>query len=88
MNTPKGCKRHRLAQRLRCRLKPVKLQGDEEGIELLKALHAKDKEYLKMLIAEARTNSDRAASFRNEDGSKRYVLRLIPQTGEMVVEPA
>lgn len=66
----------------------MKIDGDEEGIAVLKAIHAKDKEYLKMLIAEARTNSDHIASFKSDDGDKRYVLRLVPATGALVVEPA
>ncbi len=71
-----------------CRILTVKIEGDQEGIAILKSMTAQNKEYLKMLIAEARTNSDHKAYFKNEDGSRRYALRLVPATGDLVVEPA
>jgi hypothetical protein len=65
---------------------PVKLEGDEEGISVLKAMHAKDKDYLKMLVGEATTNTDHKATFRSDEG-KLFVLRVDPKTGNLVVEP-
>ena len=69
-----------------CRVGAVKLEGDEEGIEVLKAMHAKDKDYLKMLVAEARTNTDLKATFRSDEG-KLFVLRVDPKSGNLIVEP-
>ena len=71
----------------RGRLFPVKLEGDETGVGILKAMHAKDPQYLKMLVGEARTNTDLKATFKGEDGAK-YVLRLDLKTGNLVVEPS
>ena len=63
------------------------LQGDQEGIAVLKAMHDKDKDYLRMLVGEARTNTDLKTEFKSEDGSKRWVLRLDPKSGNLIVEP-
>lgn len=63
----------------------MKLEGDESGIAILKAMHAKDPDYLKMLVGEARTNTDLKAPFKGEDGSK-FMLRLDPKTGNLIVE--
>lgn len=63
----------------------VKLEGDPEGIAALKAMHARDKDYLKFLVGEARTNTDHRAPFRADDGTA-YVLRVDPRTGDLVVE--
>ncbi|MBI4705075.1 MAG: hypothetical protein HY744_28545 [Deltaproteobacteria bacterium] len=63
----------------------MRLLGDPEGIAQLKALHAEDKQYLKFLVGEARTNTDLAAPFKGKNGL-RYVLRLDPRTGELHVE--
>jgi hypothetical protein len=65
----------------------VKLEGDADGIAALKAMHAKDKDYVKMLVGEARTNTDLKAPFKAEDG-RRFVLRLDPMTGNLRVESA
>lgn len=63
----------------------VKLTGDPEGIAVLKALHAADKDYLKMLVGEARTNTDLKAIFKSAEGA-RYVLRVDVKSGDLVVE--
>lgn len=65
----------------------MKLEGDADGIAALKAMHAKDKDYVKMLVGEARTNTDLKAPFKAEDG-RRFVLRLDPMTGNLRVESA
>ena len=65
----------------------MKLEGDQEGIAVLKAMHEKDKSYLKFLVGEARTNTDHKAPFKAEDGT-RYMLRVDPRTGDLVVERA
>jgi hypothetical protein len=63
----------------------VKLDGDEDGIAILKAMHAKDPDYLKMLVGEARTNTDLKAPFKGEDGTK-FMLKLDLKTGNLLVE--
>lgn len=63
----------------------VKLEGDEQGIAALKAMHAKDKDYLKFLVGEARSNTDLKATFKAEDGTP-FVLRVDPKSGNLVVE--
>lgn len=65
----------------------MKLMGDEGGIAQLKAMHAKDANYLKFLVGEAKTNTDMKTTFRGEDGS-RYELRLDLKSGDMIVSKA
>ncbi len=65
----------------------MKLDGDPDGIAALKALHAADKEYLKMLVGEARTNTDLQAPFKAADGT-RFMLRVDVHTGDLVVARA
>lgn len=63
----------------------MKLEGDEEGIAVLKAMHAKDKTYLKFLVGEAKTNTDLKTTFKGEDG-RAFVLRVDVMTGNLVVD--
>lgn len=63
----------------------MKLEGDEEGIAALRAMHEKDHTYLKFLIGEARTNTDHRAPFKSEDGTA-FVLRVDGKTGNLIVE--
>lgn len=65
----------------------MKLDGDQDGIAVLKAMHAKDPTYLKFLVGEARTNTDHRAPFKAEDGTA-FVLRVDPKSGDLVVERA
>ncbi len=65
----------------------MKLEGDEEGIAALKALHAKDSGALKFLITDAKTTTDLKTTFKGEDG-RAFVLRVDPRTGNLVIEPA
>ncbi len=64
----------------------MKLTGDAEGIEMLRALHADNKEYLKFLVGEAKSNSDLCARFKDKDG-KAWTLRLDMATGDLEVTP-
>lgn len=64
----------------------MKLEGDPEGIAALKALREKDKNYLKFLVGEARTNTDLRTTFKTEDG-RTFVLRVDVASGNLVVEP-
>lgn len=63
----------------------MQLLGDPEGIEQLKAMHAKDKTYLKFLVGEAKSNTDFVAPFTGANGLK-YILRFDPKTGDLQVE--
>ena len=63
----------------------VNLEGDEEGIAVLKGLHAKDKSYLKFLVGEAKSNTDMKTTFKGDDGCA-FVLRLDPKSGNLIVE--
>ena len=65
----------------------MKLEGDQDGIAALKALHARDKDYLKFLVGEARTNTDLKTTFKADDG-RTFVLRVDPASGDLKVEPA
>ncbi|MAQ13944.1 MAG: hypothetical protein CMN30_04010 [Sandaracinus sp.] len=65
----------------------MKLEGDADGIEVLQALHAEDKTYLKFLVGEAKTNTDLKTTFKAPDG-RAFVLRLDPKSGNLVVDPA
>lgn len=63
----------------------MKLEGDEEGIAVLKAMHAEDKTYLKFLVGEAKTNTDLKTTFKATDG-RVFVLRVDVQSGNLIVE--
>lgn len=65
----------------------MKLEGDADGIAVLKALHAADKEYLKMLVSEARTNTDLKAPFKSPGGD-RFMLSVDPKSGDLHVTRA
>ena len=60
--------------------------GFEPGVEALKALAEKDREYLKFLIREARSNTDLKTRFKGPDGQSTYVLKLDPKSGDLVIE--
>jgi len=65
----------------------VKLTGHEEGIAQLKALHVQNKDAIKFLVEEARTNTDLTSEFRGQDGVL-YRLQLDLRTGDLVVSLA
>jgi hypothetical protein len=62
----------------------VKLTGDEHGVAALKELAADNRDYLKFLLTEAQSNSDRAAPFRAKDGEK-WELVVHPESGDLEV---
>ena len=51
----------------------MKLVGDAEHIAVLKGLHQKNTGFLQALIADARTTTDRATYFKDDEGT-RYKL--------------
>ncbi len=68
----------------------MELLGDPEGIQALKALHQKggaNKDFLRFLIEEAKTNIDQTARFTADDGRK-FVLKFDGKTGNLDVQPA
>lgn len=62
----------------------MELGGDEAGVKALKALAAKNKDYIKFLINEAKSNVDFMAPFKAEDGSP-WLLCFDPNTGNLTV---
>jgi hypothetical protein len=64
----------------------VHVTGFEAGVEALKALAEKDREYLKFLIKEARSNTDLQTRFKGPDSNTTYVLKLDPKTGDLIIE--
>jgi hypothetical protein len=63
----------------------VELIGDQEGIAALKAIHTKNRDYLKFLLGEIRSNTDLRAAFKAEDGSQWHIT-LDPKSNELKVE--
>jgi hypothetical protein len=63
----------------------MRLVGDPEGIAQLKALHAQNKESMKFLVGEAKSNTDLTALFVGGDGV-RYLLKVDIKTGDLQVE--
>jgi hypothetical protein len=61
------------------------ISGLEQGVTALKALAEKDREYLKFLINEARSNTDLRTTFKGPDGTH-FVLKIDPKSGDLVIE--
>ena len=66
----------------------MKLNGDPEGIEELKFFHGSDekKDYLKMILNEAKTNTNFKAEFKDRNNDKKYILIFDPGSGDFNVE--
>lgn len=66
----------------------MKLTGDPQGIEELKFFNdnADKKEYLKMILNEARTNTDNKTIFNDRSNEKKYSLIFNPGTGDFIIE--
>ena len=60
------------------------LAGDAGGIGQLKELVTENKEYLKFLVGEARSNADHATTFRGKNGVK-YRIKLDLASGNLNV---
>lgn len=63
----------------------VELTGDQAGIAALKALKDKNREYLKFLLGEIRSNTDLKTTFKADDGQA-YVVTLEPKSNVLTVE--
>ena len=65
----------------------MELQGDPAGVAALKELHAADKEFVKFLLKEARSNFDLTAKFTAKDG-KQWLVKFDPRSGVVDIQPA
>jgi hypothetical protein len=63
----------------------VELTGDPEGIAALKAIHTKNRDYLKFLIGEIRSNTDLRTVFKGDDGSAWHIT-LDPKSNKLDVQ--
>ena len=63
----------------------MELIGDPDGIAALKAIHTKNRDYLKFLLGEIRSNTDLRATFKADDGSQWHIT-LDPKSNELKVE--
>ena len=66
----------------------MKLVGDPQGIEELKFFKDSEdkKEYLKMILNEAKTNTDFKTRFKDRNNLTHYILTFNPATGDFHVE--
>jgi hypothetical protein len=65
----------------------MRLVGDPDGIAAVRELGAHHRDYLKFLLAEAESNTDHAASFR-DPGGVLWQLVHKPRAGELEVRRA
>lgn len=64
----------------------MKLIGDSEGIEELKFIKENKIFYLKFLLNEAKSNSNRRAEFKGRDGKTKYWITFYDLSGEIKIE--
>lgn len=66
----------------------MKLVGDPQGIEELKFFKENEekKEYLKLILNEAKTNTDFKTRFKDREGTHHYILAYDPATGDFSVQ--
>ena len=65
----------------------VKIAGNQDGIDALKALHGKNPGFMRSLLEDARSTTDNTTFFRDE-GGRRWLLRLDPNDGTLTVDEA
>lgn len=65
----------------------MKIEGNQEGIAALKAMHGKNPGFMRSLLEDAKSTTDHQTFFRDEDGN-RWMLRLDPNDGTLTVAPA
>jgi hypothetical protein len=65
----------------------MKLIGDPQGIEELKFFKESEdkKEYLKLILNEAKTNTDFKTRFKDRGNQTYYILTYDPATGDFHV---
>lgn len=68
----------------------MKLVGDPQGIEELKFFKENEdkKEYLKLILNEAKTNTDFKTRFKDREGKNYYILTYDPATGDFNIQKA
>ena len=64
----------------------MELIGNAAGIAALKAIKEKNRDYLKFLLGEIRSNTDLKTSFKAEDGA-RYSVTLDAKAQTLTVNP-
>jgi len=64
----------------------MKLTGDSEGIEELKFIKENKIFYLKFLLNEAKSNTNRCAEFKGRDGKTKYRMTFYDLSGEVKIE--
>jgi hypothetical protein len=66
----------------------MKLVGDPQGIEELKFFKENEEkiEYLKLILNEAKTNTDFKTRFKDREGKNHYILAYDPTTGDFSVQ--
>jgi hypothetical protein len=64
----------------------MQLVGDPEGIESLKAMHTKNKGFMRAILEDVRSTTDQTTTFRDEQGRK-FKLTLDSKAGTLHVEP-
>jgi hypothetical protein len=66
----------------------MKLVGDPQGIEELKFFKENEekKEYLKLILNEAKTNTDFKTRFKDRANQTHYILTYDPTTGDFSVQ--
>jgi len=66
----------------------MKLTGDAKGMEELKYFHGNEgkKEYLRLILNEAKTNTNFKTEFKDRTNTERYSLVYNPVTSEFLVE--
>jgi hypothetical protein len=66
----------------------MKLVGDPQGIEELKFFKENEdkKEYLKLILNEAKTNTDFKTRFKDREGKIYYILTYDPASGDFNIK--
>jgi hypothetical protein len=62
----------------------VQITGDDAGIAALKAIKEKNRDYLKFLLGEIRSNTDLKTTFKSDDG-QHYAVALEPKSMTLTV---
>jgi hypothetical protein len=65
----------------------VNIQGDQTGIDALRALHASTPGFMRSLLEDVRSTTDNTTFFR-DDQERRWKLALDPNTNALTITPA
>jgi hypothetical protein len=64
----------------------MQLVGDPEGIASLRAMHQKNKGFMRAILEDVRSTTDQTTTFRDEQGRK-FKLTLDSKAGTLHIEP-